>query len=133
MRATSLIWLGVIVSTGIAVFSVKSAVAGLEEELLRVRKEMAQDHAAIHVLNAEWSYLNQPTRLADLAKRFLPKLQPVATVQYGAPARLEQLPWKAGEGPVADTAPAPSPAPGAAAVASAAPLPPPVPGAKRPR
>jgi cell division protein FtsL len=120
MRPTSIIWLGVILMTGIAVFSVKSAVAGLEEELLRVRKEVAHDQEAIHVLNAEWSYLNQPTRLAELAKRHLPLLQPIATVQYADQGRLEQLPWKPGETPAAETAP-PPPANGAA-VASIRPL-----------
>jgi cell division protein FtsL len=94
MRPTSILWLGVILMTGVAVFSVKAAVAGLEEELLRVRKEIARDHEAIHVLNAEWSYLNQPTRLAELAKRHLPQLQPIATVQYGDASRLELLPWR---------------------------------------
>jgi cell division protein FtsL len=133
MRPTSILWLAVILMTGVAVFSVKAAVAGLEEELLRVRKEIARDHEAIHVLNAEWSYLNQPTRLADLAKRHLPQLQPIATVQYGDMGRLELLPWRAGE-EAAETAPPPAPAT-AAAVASARPLPAPIakPGEKRSR
>jgi len=119
MRPTSVIWLGVILLTGAAVFSVKTAVAGLEEELLAVRKEIARDHEAIHVLKAEWSYLNQPTRLADLAKRHLPALQPIATVQYAELGRLELLLWKGGEAPPGAT-PSPSPPPraGAAALAS---------------
>jgi cell division protein FtsL len=135
MRPTSLIWLGVILMTGVVVFSVKSQVAGLEEELLRVRKEVVHDQQAIHVLNAEWSYLNQPTRLAELAKRHLSLLQPSATVQYATPGRLEQLPWKAGEAPVAADAPPPAAAgPTVASIrpvatANAAALP----GQKRPR
>ncbi|MBX6369264.1 MAG: hypothetical protein IRZ04_14855 [Rhodospirillales bacterium] len=119
MRPTSIIWLGVILATGAAVFSVKTAVAGLEEELLAVRKEIARDHDAIHVLKAEWSYLNQPTRLADLAKRHLPGLQPIATVQYAELGRLELLLWKGGEAPPAATPSSSQPPPaGSAAVAS---------------
>jgi hypothetical protein len=121
MRPTSIIWLGVILMTGIAVFSVKAAVAGLEEELLRVRKEVAHDQEAIHVLNAEWSYLNQPTRLAELAKRYLPQLAPIATVQYADQGRLEQLPWKPGEAAAAAEVAPPPPAVGST-VASIRPL-----------
>jgi hypothetical protein len=136
MRPTSIIWLGVILMTGVAVFSVKSTVARLEEELLRVRKEIVRDQQAMHVFNAEWSYLNKPSRLAELAKRHLPLLQPIATVQYAGLDRLEQLPWKPGEAPIA-AAPAVPHATGAA-VASIQSLPMPagaplVPSQKRPR
>jgi hypothetical protein len=113
MRPTSLLWLGVILATGVAVFTVKSNVATLEEELVAVRRGIAEDRAAIHVLNAEWSFLNQPSRLAELAGRYLTKLQPIATVQYAAPGRLDLLPWKPGSEPapgVAFEGPAPGPA-----------------------
>ena len=105
MRPTSMIWLGVIVLTGVAVFSVKHEVSLLEEQLHKTRKATAQDRDAIHVLNAEWSFLNQPTRLADLSRRHLPQLQPIATAQFGDAARLDALPWKPGD----PNAPAPAP------------------------
>jgi hypothetical protein len=105
MRPTSMIWLGVIVITGVAVFSVKHEVSALEEQLLKTRKATAQDRDAIHVLNAEWSFLNQPTRLADLSRRHLPQLQPIATAQFGDAARLDILPWKPGD----PNAPEPAP------------------------
>lgn len=136
MRPTSIIWLGVILMTGVAVFTVKSNVARLEEELLRVRKEIVHDQQAMHVLNAEWSYLNKPSRLAELAKRHLPLLQPIATVQYAGLDRLEQIPWKPGEEPTASAPAAPSAT--GPAVASIQPLAMPVAAApapvqKRPR
>jgi hypothetical protein len=56
------------------------------------------------VLDAEWSFLNQPQRLDQLAKRFL-DLAPIATSQIG---HLSQLPRR-------------SPLPPAAAAAAAAP------------
>ncbi len=106
MRPTSMIWLGVIVLTGVVVFSVKHEVSALEEQLLKTRKVTAQDRDAIHVLNAEWSFLNQPTRLADLSRRHLPQLQPIPTGQFGDAARLDALPWKPGD----PNAPEPAPA-----------------------
>ena len=93
IRPTSMIWLGVIVFTGVAVFSVKHEVSALEDRLLASRRAAAQDRDAIHVLNAEWSFLNQPTRLADLARRHLPQLQPLTTTQFGDLARIETLAW----------------------------------------
>ena len=118
MRPTSMIWLGVIVLTGVAVFSVKHEVSAREEQLLKARKATAQDRDAIHVLNAEWSFLNQPTRLADLSRRHLPQLQPIATAQFGDAARLDALPWKPDP-----NEPAPAVAEAKPAAKAAAPLP----------
>jgi hypothetical protein len=133
MRPTSMIWLGVIVLTGVAVFSVKHEVSLLEEQLHKTRKATAQDRDAIHVLNAEWSFLNQPTRLADLSRRHLPQLQPIATAQFGDAARLDTLPWKPGDPNAPEAAPAVAETKPAAKAAAppaqkpAAPAPPPKP------
>ncbi|WP_282606502.1 hypothetical protein [Pelagibius sp. Alg239-R121] len=52
-------------------FHIKYKVQELEAELGIARAEMQQDREAIKILEAEWSFLNQPSHLADLAERHL--------------------------------------------------------------
>jgi hypothetical protein len=79
-------------------------VQDLEEQLVKINRSIVADRDAIHVLKAEWSYLNQPTRLAELSHRHL-QLQPIGTAQLGS---LDALPMKAGAPLVASIA-APTP------------------------
>ncbi|MFQ5764277.1 MAG: hypothetical protein ACE5GT_05060 [Rhodospirillales bacterium] len=58
-------------SLGLTLFVVKYQVQDLEEQLTELNRAITEDRQAIHVLKAEWSYLNEPTRLRDLAKRYL--------------------------------------------------------------
>ena len=45
---------------------------------------------AVHVLKAEWSYLNQPARLEDLGRRLL-NLEPVKATQT---ISIEDIPFR---------------------------------------
>jgi len=55
----------------ITVFRITYQVDALEKELHSLNKEILDEQETIHILKAEWSYLNDPTRLYDLAKRYL--------------------------------------------------------------
>ncbi|QCE32219.1 hypothetical protein FAI41_00675 [Acetobacteraceae bacterium] len=59
----------------------------IQYHITQVQKEMlaANEHTAR--LKMEWGILNQPERLEDLSKRFLPSLRPTETVQF---AQLDQ-------------------------------------------
>jgi hypothetical protein len=70
-RLGSLCWLLLVAATGFATYKVKYAVQEIEEQLARVRKQIVVEQQEIHVLNAEWTALNQPDRLAELNRRFL--------------------------------------------------------------
>ena len=59
------------VSLSLTLFVVKSQVQGLEGELVKYNRTISDDRQAIHVLKAEWSFLNQPARLRQLAERHL--------------------------------------------------------------
>ena len=54
-----------------AAFTVKYEVQDLEDQLVAINKQIGVHEEAIHVLSAEWSYLNRPERLAELAQRYL--------------------------------------------------------------
>jgi hypothetical protein len=114
IRPSVLVWLVAVGCLGFGMFQVKREVQNLEDQITRINRSIARDRDAIHVLNAEWSYLTQPTRLAEVSKRHL-TLSPVATAQLG---QIENIPLKQQS---VTAAPA---QPGAPAAASAASVPP---------
>ncbi|WP_420349755.1 cell division protein FtsL [Pelagibius sp.] len=62
--------------TALTLFQIKQEVTELEAEIKGVHRDILRDQEAIHVLEAEWSYLNNPARIASLAERHL-KLGPI--------------------------------------------------------
>ena len=72
----------------LVLFTLKHQVQELESELAQMRRSVFSDRQALRVLNAEWSHLNDPTRLRALAKRYL-DLEPVEPSQLGT---LDDLP-----------------------------------------
>ena len=76
--------------TGIALFLIKGEVQEREARLDRLTRETLEHEEAIHVLKAEWSYLNQPERIERLIGRHL-NLQPTEISQL---SRLDDLPTR---------------------------------------
>jgi cell division protein FtsL len=75
MRQTTIFTLLLAAIMSVALFYLKYEVTDLEQDLRTLNKAIVTDREAIHVLNAEWSHLNDATRIKDLAKRYL-KLKP---------------------------------------------------------
>lgn len=82
--------LSLAVAAGIGLFYAKHRVQALEAELAGLQQQILRDREAIHVLRAEWSFLNDPERLAELARRHL-EMAPVSGSQL---ARFEDIPHK---------------------------------------
>ena len=80
IRPTTVAWLALALLIVIGLFHVKFQVQALEDELVRVNRQIDGEQQAIHVLKAEWSYVNQPQRLQGLSQRFL-DLQPLTPRQ----------------------------------------------------
>ena len=75
------------VSLSMTLFVVKYEVQDLEGELIDYNRTITEDRQALHVLKAEWSYLNQPARLRMLAERHL-GLASIETRQVGTATEL---------------------------------------------
>ncbi|MCA1972659.1 MAG: hypothetical protein LDL44_07450, partial [Caenispirillum sp.] len=91
IRAATLVWAVLAIAVGVGLFMLKYEVQGLEDELTRLNREIRSDRAAVHVLEAEWSYLNDPARLRDLASRHL-GMAPLAPDQVSTVAQLPLRP-----------------------------------------
>jgi cell division protein FtsL len=55
----------------VALFQVKHNVQNLKRDLAEINKELAANQDSIHVLNAEWAYLNEPARIKRLSDKYL--------------------------------------------------------------
>jgi len=89
IRVSVLVWTVILALLGIGLFQVKYNVQSKERELRDVRRQIEVNLTSIHVLEAEWSYLNDPLRLADLARRHT-DLLPTTPNQIGDIATLPQ-------------------------------------------
>lgn len=71
IRPSSVAWVILAIGLCAGLFLVKQQVSALEARLAQLNESILDDQQAIHVLRAEWSYLNQPARLDDLGRRLL--------------------------------------------------------------
>ena len=132
-RLGAVFWLVLVLAAGFTTFKVKYAVQDIEDELNRARRQTIAEQQESRVLTAEWTYLNQPERLAELNRRFL-GLGAITTKQLqrsveeipprtpaAPPAAPPDVMVEASPGPTAPEAAA-TPLPVSAAVLSPAPL-----------
>ena len=71
IRPATLLIVLLAVSLSLTLFTVKYQVQDMEDQLIGLNRSITDDRQAIHVLKAEWSHLNEPTRLKTLAERYL--------------------------------------------------------------
>lgn len=76
----TLVWMLLAIGAGLGLFVLKYEVQAMEERLVSINRQTLRDFESIHVLKAEWNYLNRPSRLEDLASRLL-SLGPVTALQ----------------------------------------------------
>jgi len=69
--AATFLWALLATIAGAGLFLLKYQVQAEERHLHEVRKDIAGTEQSIHVLKAEWSYLNDPVRLREQAERHL--------------------------------------------------------------
>ena len=89
------IWLLLAGGAVAAMFHLTFEVEKLEARLNQVNRQIVREQAAIHVLQAEWSYLNRPQRLETLSKELLSNLGSVSADQF---TTFERLPKQGDEG-----------------------------------
>jgi cell division protein FtsL len=71
MTRFAITWLIAVTVAALGLFHVSHRVEQLENELLLEQRSILQEQQNIDILKAEWSYLNRPERIADLAQRHL--------------------------------------------------------------
>lgn len=90
MKITAaLVWISLCIASGFTLFSIAFAVEDLESKLATINRDIERERESLHVLEAEWTYLNRPDRIEDLARQLLPHLGQPAVAQLVA---MEDIP-----------------------------------------
>ncbi|MDP2206733.1 MAG: hypothetical protein Q8K65_10565 [Alphaproteobacteria bacterium] len=91
MSKFAILWLCCAMMTGALLFQTSQHVTDGRQRLENITAEMRSEEDTLRVLQAEWSYLNQPERLEKLAAQYL-KLAPMKGRQFAAAASLPLRP-----------------------------------------
>ena len=71
MNVRILVHMVLFIVLAVGVYLVKYSVQDVQRELAARKAELATEKESLHLLNAEWAYLNRPDRLRQLADRHL--------------------------------------------------------------
>jgi hypothetical protein len=71
LRITMLVYMACSACALGAVYLVKYNVQGVQRQVDGLKQELAVEKESLHLLNAEWAYLNRPDRLQRLSDRHL--------------------------------------------------------------
>jgi cell division protein FtsL len=91
MRVLNILVIGALVTAAAYVYQIKFESTRQAERLAKLRTEIRQEQDAIAVLRAEWSKLDTPARIQQLAKRHL-SLAPVNPRQFDTLRNLPERP-----------------------------------------
>lgn len=110
-RTTDIVLIVVMVSAAAFTYKTKHEAENQLAEVRRLQNQIAFEKDSIDVLNADWSLLNQPSRLQRLKETFAEELQlnPVRPYQFATISELPRRPLAiedliAGDGLIDETA-----------------------------
>ena len=103
MRRMTILWLALAAICSAVLFHTSQQVTDGRTKLTALQEDVRKENETVRVLQAEWSYLNQPDRLEKLSKQYL-DLAPLKGRQF---TKLEETPER--PAPVAAAEPAPAP------------------------
>ena len=83
-RISTIFWMILIVAAALGLYVVKYQVQSMQEELARQENILREERESLHVLEAEWAYLNRPERLQQLTNRHLALLTPSLSKQISS-------------------------------------------------
>lgn len=89
-RIVLVLSIGVLLGGTGAVYNTKYDARQAAKRLSDLRHDITQEEELISVLRAEWSLLNEPSRLEDLASRYLE----LAPLEVGQMATIRELPHR---------------------------------------
>lgn len=70
-RLSTLVWMLVVVISSFVLYRVKYEVQSLRMQVADISHELEKERESLHVVAAEWAYLNRPERIKSLAAKYL--------------------------------------------------------------
>jgi cell division protein FtsL len=83
MRVINFLLILAVIGLSVGLYDIKYKAEEAVRHARQLEQRIASEQEAIRVLRAEWSYLNQPERLQELASRYT-ALQPLGAGQIGS-------------------------------------------------
>ena len=71
LRPSTVLWMIFLACGFFGLYTVKYKVQAVKGEVAAAERQLLEEKKALHVLDAEWSYLNRPERLAQLSDKYL--------------------------------------------------------------
>jgi hypothetical protein len=71
LRPSTILWMVVWVVAAFGLYMVKYKVQALKVEVAATEKQLREEKKNLHVLAAEWTFLNRPERLRTLSAKYL--------------------------------------------------------------
>jgi cell division protein FtsL len=71
LRIFALVYMACFAASSMGLYLVKYSVQNIQRDVASLKTELAAEKESLHLLNAEWAYLNRPDRLQKLAERHL--------------------------------------------------------------
>ena len=99
IRGSTLLWLALAGALALGLFRLKHEAQRLEAELMAMEQAIVEHQEAIQVLEAEFSYLTRPERIARLAEKYLD----LAPLEAESLASFSDLPWRGDDTPAPAT------------------------------
>lgn len=93
IRHTTILFLLLAGGISVVLFSVKYQVQDMEDVRISLINEIRNEKQSIHVLKAEWSYLNDPLNIGEMSRRHL-DLKPASPEQLFAPEAIKNIPYR---------------------------------------
>ncbi len=88
LRVSTLIAFACAVASGTGLFVISQRVQRAEHHLAALQDSKAKEQDSIHVLRAEWDYLNRPDRLEALSRQYLDMQSPDLSAVTSDPGAL---------------------------------------------
>lgn len=83
IRMLNIVLVVAVVALSIGLYDIKYRAEAAEKRARQAERDIASEQEGIRVLRAEWSYLNQPERVQELAQRYT-KLEALKASQIGS-------------------------------------------------
>ena len=65
---TNFVWMAVVALSAFGLYLVKYSVQEVQRDVAKLEAKLAKEKETVHLLEAEWAYLNRPERLRKLAE-----------------------------------------------------------------
>lgn len=83
IRVLNIVLVVAVIALSIGLYDIKYRAEAAEKRANQITRDIASEREGIRVLRAEWSYLNQPERIQELARRYT-TLEPLKAAQIGS-------------------------------------------------